>query len=248
MEQTQRTKEWFLARKGKITASEVYLLLNNHKEAMTEEELAEFKKANPKSRTTTKEVPFSDGTFTYLNKKIAEFYMSDNAYLEDVEVHQVNNNAMKYGTFWEDTARQRYALEMGYEVYEVGFIPLKGYELYAGGSPDGMIREENGLIEIKCPFNSEVHQDYLLFEKPEDLKEYNIQYYSQIQMNIIVTECDFCDFVAFDPRTLRDNQLKVIRIPKDIPFCNLLLERIALAKDYYIDRMDKLSNIKTIIK
>ena len=248
MEVQQRTKEWFLEKKGKISASECYLLLNNHKEAMTEDELAEWKKANPKSRTTTKEVPFSDGTFTYLNKKIAEFYMSDNAYLEDTELHQANNRAMNYGTFWEDTARQRYSVEMGFEVYEVGFIPLKGFEVYAGGSPDGMIREENGLIEIKCAFNSEVHQDYLLFTKPEDLKEYNIQYYAQVQMNMMVTECDFCDFVAFDPRTLSKNQLKVLRIPKDDEMQKLLMDRIILAKEYYLQRMDQLENIQTIIK
>lgn len=248
MEELQRTKEWFLSRKGKVTASECYLLLNNRKVAMTEEELAEFKKANPKSRVTTKEVPFSDGTFTYLNRKVAEFYMPDNAYLEDVEQHQVNNRAVNYGTFWEPNARERYAKEMGYEVYEVSFIPLKGYEIYAGGSPDGMIRQENGIIEIKCPFNAEVHQDYLLFEKPGDLKEYNLQYYCQMQMNLMVSECDFCDFVSFDPRTASGSQLKVLRIPRDEEMQKILLERIEFAKQYIIERMTRLENINKIIK
>jgi len=244
----QRTDEWLLARKGKVTASECYLLLNNHKEPMTEEELAEFKKANPRSRTTTKEVPFSDGTFTYLNKKIAEYYMSDSAFLEDAEQRQVNNRAMQFGTLWEDTARQRYAESMGYEVYEVGFIPLEGYEIYAGGSPDGMIREEDGIIEIKCPWNPEVHQDYCLFEEPEDLKEYNLQYYCQCQKNMIVTKTSFCDFVSFDPRTVKANQLKVLRIPKDEEMCKELLYRLDLAKQYYIERMDRLSNFKSVIR
>ncbi len=244
----QRSREWFLARKGKMTASEIYLLLNNHKEPMTEEELAAFKAANPKSRVTTKEVPFSDGTFTWLNRKVAEYYMPDDAFIEDNELKQVNNRAVQHGEFWESDARERYALEMGYEVYEVGFIPLKGFEQFAGGSPDGMIRQENGLVEIKCAWNPEVHQDYLLFEKPEDLKEYNLQYYAQMQMNIIVTGCDFCDFVAFDPRTSQDKQLKVLRIPKDEEMCSTLLDRIALAKEYYKQRMDKLNNIQTIIK
>lgn len=244
----QRSREWFLSRKGHMTASEIYLLLNNHKEPMTEEELAAYKVANPKSRVTTKEVPFSDGTFTWLNRKVAEYFMPDDAFLEDNELRQVNNRAVQYGEFWEDEARKRYATAMGYEVFEVGFIPLKGYEQIAGGSPDGMIREEKGLIEIKCAWNPEVHQDYLLFEKPEDLKEYNLQYYAQIQMNIIVTDCEFCDFVAFDPRTSRSKQLKVLRIPKDEEMRARLMERIELAKDYYKERMDKLDNIQTIIK
>ena len=231
-----------------MTASEIYLLLNNHKEAMSDEELAAYKAANPKSRVTTKEVPFSDGTFTWLNRKVAEYYMPDEAFLEDNDMRQVNNRAVQHGEFWEDDARKRYASEMGYEVYEVGFIPLKGYEQFAGGSPDGMVREEPGIIEIKCAWNPEVHQDYLLFEKPEDLKEYNIQYYVQCQMNMLVTDTLFCDFVAFDPRTSRSKQLKVLRIPKDEDICGLLMERISLAKEYYRQRMQQLDNIQTIIK
>ena len=244
----QRSREWFLARKGLMTASEIYLLLNNHKEPMTEEELAAYKAANPKSRVTTKEVAFSDGTFTWLNRKVAECYMPDEAFLEDNEMRQINNRAVQHGEFWEDDSRKRYAEAMGYEVYEVGFIPMKGYEKFAGGSPDGMIREESGIVEIKCAYNPEVHQDYLLFEKPEDLKEYNLQYYAQMQMNKIVTDTAFCDFIAFDPRTSKSKQLKVLRIPRDGEMCILLLERIALAKEYYKERMNKLDNIQTIVK
>ena len=248
LEMEQRSDEWFLARKGLMTASEIYLLLNNHKEPMTEEELKAFKAVNPKSRVTTKEVPFSDGTFTWLNRKVAEYYMPDDAFLEDVELKQINNRAVQHGEFWEPKAREEYAKAMGYEVYEVGFIPLKGYERFCGGSPDGMIREETGIIEIKCAWNPEVHQDYLLFEKPEDLKEYNLQYYVQCQMNMMVTDTVFCDFVAFDPRTSLSKQLKVLRIPKDEGMCNTLMERINLAKEYYKERMDKINNVKTIIK
>lgn len=244
----QRSREWYLARKGKMSASEIYLLLNNHKETMTEDELAAFKAANPKSRVTTKEMPFSDGTFTWLNRKVAEYYMPDEAFLEDNELKQVNNRAVQHGELWESEARARYAEAMGYEVYEVGFVPLKGYEAFAGGSPDGMIREEIGLIEIKCAWNAEVHQDYLLMTKPEDLKQYNLQYYAQMQYNCIVTECDFCDFVAFDPRTSKSKQLKVLRIPRDEEMCKLLLERTALAKEYYRQRMQAIENAQMIIK
>lgn len=230
-----------------MTASEIYLLLNNHKEQMTDEELAAYKEANPKSRVTTKEVPFSDGTYTWLNHKVAERFMPDNAFLEYIELNNVSNRAMQHGTFWEDEARKRYAERMSYEVFEVGFIPLRGYEKFAGGSPDGMIREEKGLIEIKCPFTPETHQDYLLFEQPEDLKEYNLQYYAQMQLNILVTECDFCDFVAFDPRTSASKQLKVLRIPKDEEMCKTLIERIELAKEYQKERIEKINNAKITI-
>lgn len=243
----QRSDEWFLARKGLMTASEIYLLLGNHKEQMTDEELAEWKAANPKSRVTTKEVPFSDGTYTWLNHKVAERFMPDNAFLEYNELRQVSNKAVQHGEFWEDEARKRYADKMNYEVFEVGFIPLAGYEKFCGGSPDGMIREEKGLIEIKCPFNPEIYQDYLLFESPNDLKEYSLQYYAQTQLNILVTECDFCDFVAFDPRTSASKQLKILRIPKDEEMCKTLIQRIDLAKQYQKERIKEINNSKSII-
>lgn len=244
----QRTNEWLLARRGKITASECYLLLANHKETMSDEELAEYKAANPKSRVTTKEVPFSDGTFTYLNRKVAEYYMPDGSFLEYQDMKQIRNKAVEWGTYWEADARRMYAEAMGYEVYEVGFLPLDGYENFCGGSPDGIVRYENGIIEIKCPFSPEVHQDYLLFEKADDLKEYNLQYYAQMQLNMIVANCGFGDFISFDPRTSRSKQLKVLRVPKDEEMCKTLLERVELAKKYYQERMNQIDKIPTIIK
>ena len=48
MNDLQRTSDWYLSRKGKLTASEIYILLANHKEDMTEAELEQFKKDNPK--------------------------------------------------------------------------------------------------------------------------------------------------------------------------------------------------------
>lgn len=246
-ESIQRSRAWFLARRGKMTASEIYLLLSNRKVPMTEEELAAHKAANPKSRTTTKEIPFSEGTLTWLNRKVAEYYMPDSAFLEDIEMKQLNSRAVQHGTFWEDKARETYAETMNYEIFEVGFIPMSGFERFCGGSPDGMIREQTGIIEIKCPFNAEVHQDYLLFEKPEDLMEYNLQYYCQCQLNMMVTTTSFCDFVSFDPRTSSNKQLKILRIPRDQAVCDMLRERIALARDYYKERMKLIDNSNTIV-
>ena len=254
----QRSREWFIARKGRMTASEIYLLLNNHKEevALTEEEKEQFRTEHPRAKipeTKKVEAPFSDGTFTWLNRKVAEYYMPDDAFIEDNELKQVNNRAVQHGEFWESDARERYALEMGYEVYEVGFIALKGFEHFAGGSPDGMIRQENGLVEIKCAWNPEVHQDYLLFEKPEDLKEDNLQYYVQCQYNMVCvsrqfdTEVEFCDFISYDPRTSKSKQLKVLRIPADQEMQKLLVERTELAVSYLREQIDRINKMQSII-
>ena len=108
MNDLQRTDDWYLTRKGKLTASEIYILLANHKEDMTEAELEQFKKDNPKSRVRTKEVPFSQGTFSYLDGKIAEQFMPNDAFLEYMEDCSPRSRAMDWGTLMEDSARVRY--------------------------------------------------------------------------------------------------------------------------------------------
>lgn len=249
----QRTRDWYLDRKGKITASECYVLLNNSKVAMTEEELKVWKEQNPKSRITTKEVPFSSGTYTYLDEKIAEMYMPENSFIEYMEECKFETKAMQWGTFWEEGARNRYQEALGYEVLDAPFIQLKGYENFAGGSPDGIIRNANGIIEIKCPYNPAVHMRHFLFTKPEDLKEDNLQYYVQTQYNMACVSqefdkrIDFCDFISYDPRTSKSKQLKVLRIPADEEMQSLLLDRTDLAVNYLREKIDSINKMQAII-
>lgn len=252
MNDLQRTNDWYLARRGKITASECYLLLKNHKEQMTEAELAEFKAANPKSRVTTKEVPFSDMTFTYLDKKIAEYYMTDNSFLEYTDLSQPHSKALDWGTTFESDARNRYCLEYGVEITDAPFIPLKGYENFAGGSPDGIDTDDNSIIEIKCPFNPAVHLQHFLYISGYDLLQDNEQYYAQCQMNMLVQElnsgreCPHCVFISYDPRVSQDIQLRAIMIAKDTDYQQQLLDRITLAVDYYRTKMQLVNRIKEL--
>jgi hypothetical protein len=230
--------------------------MKDHKEPMTEEELAEWKKLNPKSRVTTKTVPFSDATFTYLDRKVMEHYLPINSTSEEarnavdeyIEEHSFSNRAMEFGTFWESTARNRYAEMMGYEVFEVGFVPYEKYPNLAGASPDGMIREEKGGCEIKCPFTMEKHLQHLLYESPQDLKENEDDYYWQCYMAMLVTGCEFWDFVSFNPYISKSKQLKVLRIKRDEDEINLLKERIDLAVEYFKAQFRKIDVIQTIIK
>lgn len=252
----QRTKEWFRARLGKITASEIYVLMKDKKVPMSEEELAEAKAANPKSRVTTKVVPFSDMTETYLNRKVMENYLplnsksieSINAVDEYIEEHTETNKAMRYGTFWEDTARNRYAETMGYEVLQVGFVPYDCFPNLVGASPDGMIRQENGGCEIKCPYTVEKHYQHMMYETSNDLKENDPQYYWQIMTCMLVTGCDFWDFVSFNPYMSKSKQLKVLRIQRNEEELKKLKTRIELAVAWMQTAMAQLDKIEKIIK
>ena len=159
---------------------------------------------------------------------------------------------MDWGTLMEDSARIRYQDETGSEVLDAPFVPLEGFDKFAGGSPDGIIRS-GGIIEIKCPFNPAVHQKHFLYEKADDLKDDNLQYYCQIQYNMICVEREtgvevsFGDFVSYDPRTSRSKQLKVLRIPKDEEMQHQLLERTNLAVEYFKEKIDQISNAKAIV-
>ena len=252
MNNLQRVDEWYLARKGKLTASEIYILLANHKEDMTEEELEQFKKDNPKSRVKTKEVPFSQGTFTYLDGKVAELFMPDNAFLEYMEDCSPRSRAMDWGTLMEDSARARYQEETGNEVIDAPFVPFKGFEKFAGGSPDGIIRS-GGIIEIKCPFSPAVHLKHFLYETADELKEDNLQYYCQLQYNMLCVEREtgievpFGDFISYDPRTSKSKQLKVLRVVKNEDIQKELIERTELAIEYIKEKVGKINNIKNIL-
>lgn len=259
----QRTTEWYLARKGKITASECYVLLNNSKGEvpLTQEEQEQFRQEHPRAKlpeTKKVDVPFSTGTYTYLDDKIAEMYMPDNSFIEYME-DKPSNRAMQWGTFWEEGARNRYIEATSYEVLDSPFVALKGFENFAGGSPDGIIRNNEdtngykGIIEIKSPYNPTVHLRHFLYERPEDLKEDNLQYYVQCQYNMLCvskefdTEVEFCDFISYDPRTSKSKQLKVLRIPADQEMQELLLTRTGLAVDYLRQQIERINKMQSII-
>ncbi|UKK52634.1 lambda exonuclease family protein [Prevotella sp. E2-28] len=252
----QRSQEWQLARLGKLTASEIHVLMNDRTEKMTDEELVAFKAANPKSRVSTKKVPFNDSTFAYLNRKVMENYLpvnssnqeAVNAVDEYIEQHSYSSRATDHGVFWEDTARSLYAEKMGYEVLQVGFVPYEKYPNLVGCSPDGMIRQENGGLECKCPFTLEKHLKHFLYTSAEELREEEPEYYWQCVMGMLDTGCTFWDFVSYNPYISKSKQMKILRIDRNSDDINLLADRIDLAVDYMKKKFEEIEQAQIIIK
>lgn len=126
--------------------------------------------------------------------------------LTQTAAESFSNAAMEWGVEQEQFA----AIE--YESAKNVFVDKTGFWLHPtihwlGVSPDRLVGE-NGLIEIKCP-NSTTHLNYLIDNKvPTD-------YYKQIQCQLWVTGREWCDFVSFDPRLPRRNQLLIIRTERD---------------------------------
>lgn len=118
------------------------------------------------------------------------------------------NAAMRWGTEQEAAARAAYEQRTGVAVEETGFVAHD--VLTAGCSPDGLV-DWDGLIEIKCPFNSAVHINTLLNGMPAE-------HTAQVQGQMWITGRQWCDFVSFDPRMPESLQLHVQRINRDPAF------------------------------
>jgi len=123
-------------------------------------------------------------------------------------VAHFSNAAMQWGTDMEPLARETYSLQTGRDVERCGFFAHD--ELMSGASPDGLI-EWDGVLEIKCPFNSINHIATLRGGMPEE-------HMAQVQGEMWFTGRDWCDFVSFDPRMPPKLKLYVQRIPRDDAF------------------------------
>jgi putative phage-type endonuclease len=131
-------------------------------------------------------------------------------------IQRYTTAAMTWGTEQEPAARAAYERVTGRIVEETGFVCHD--TLMAGCSPDGLV-DWDGLIEIKCPFNTANHIETLLQGMPEE-------HIPQVQGQMWITGREWCDFVSYDPRMPAELQLHVQRIQRDPSFIADLEARI----------------------
>ena len=116
------------------------------------------------------------------------------------------NAAMQWGIEQEQFACIAYEAQKETFVDKIGFV-LHPDIKWLGVSPDRIVGNE-GLIEVKCP-NTTTHLDYLFENKVP------AEYYKQIQCQLWVTGRQWCDFVSYDPRLPKRNQLLIVRTERD---------------------------------
>lgn len=197
----QRSQAWRDVRCGKFTASEIYKL-------MTE----------PRSKTDKEAGKWSEGAMTYIKTKVAEELTN--------LVHQESNAyPLVYGQDMEVNAKEYLRDVKGYDIKEVGFVPFTDH---AGGSPDGHIGEDE-VLEIKCPFNSANHVEYLTWKKPEDMFDKKPEYYYQIQSNILFAKRNVGRFVSFDPRMPDQQKCFELIIPAHVGIQHNIATRLEKA-------------------
>lgn len=153
-----------------------------------------------------------------LLKKTAE--RLNNAFNEDL---LICNADIQRGIELEPQARLLYEMQTGNEVKQIGFC---GVDEFVGCSPDGIINDDNGIIEIKCPKDTTfIHQVITGKIKPE--------YYTQIQFNLFCLERKYCDYIAYNTnyplfiKRIERDELHIEKIKQAIEECkNIVLNNI----------------------
>lgn len=115
----------------------------------------------------------------------------------------------EYGQQNESNALLYFEQVTGKKVQKCGLVIHKDYPFLAA-SPDGVIHEENALVEIKCPYKARDSTIEQAFENKEilfatyiggklNLKKED-KYYYQVQGQLHVTGKNYCYFVIWTPK------------------------------------------------
>jgi len=194
----EKEREWKAKRRGNITGSTAYKLFT--------------KSLQPSASQTAQ---------TYINEKVAEKFGSYSA--------DWSSAATRWGNENEPKAVMAYMTRTGKTVtkWGDGIEHGDGQEFTewiegVGLTLDGLV-DNNGTIEVKCPYNPANHIKYCLYESPEQLAAGNHDHYVQMQMGLLITNRSYCDFVSFDPR-IKDEKMRlnILTVPRDEDFISIL--------------------------
>lgn len=120
---------------------------------------------------------------------------------EDVFV----NDVMRRGIDLEPDAFAAYESRTGQMAQRVGF--LAHAEHLAGGSPDGVLGDFDGLVELKCP-KSPTHLSYLRAGTVP------AEHLAQLTHLLWLTGCAYIDFLSYDPRFPSELQTFLVRLKR----------------------------------
>ncbi len=194
------TPEWYEARLGRFTSSEIWKLIGE-----------------ARSKKDREAGLLSEQGETYAFEKAAEI-------LTDAAGKEAFGEAIDWGHAHEEDAAQAFSEATGLRV-EPGY--LLENELYCG-TPDRT--GEAFILEIKCPFNTGNHLRYLGLNSPAGLLECKKEYYWQCVANMELAGASRAYFVSFDPRVAPEFRLKVLEIPRSEADAERLREAVMNAE------------------
>lgn len=208
VEGDQRTREWFRARLGKFTGSNIHKLMG---------------------KTDLNKSTFGSGAITYIMSIMNERTMNEEGidrYIDDMMAKEFKQT--QWGIDNEPVAIKRVEEKTGLTIDETRFKPNEERP-YFGGSTDGMASDGNPC-EIKCPFDGAKHlknREFMLMGGvPEDS-----EYYTQLQSHLANNEkSKMVHFASFDPRQQEKYQLAYVTVERNDEYINTMLNRIDMAE------------------
>ena len=136
----------------------------------------------------------------------------------DMPLNDFQNNAMRRGIALEPEARLAYEIVTGSTVVEIGFADHPDVGMF-GASPDGLIEDDIGCIEIKCP-ESIGYLDVRLSSKPPK------EHIAQMQAVMACTGTAWCDYVIYHPDD--PGGVAPIRVQRDEDYIAAMLDKIVV--------------------
>lgn len=192
----QHSNAWYRMRLGNITGSQVGRLMKPAK----------------------KEGEMSADAQAYIKEIVAERLLSevvreiDSFLLDYIELTSPSSRAMAWGIDHEGDAIGLYSSITGNKITRCGSIQHPTIERF-WDSPDGVVIDGNGCIEVKCPM-PKTHAEYLLNVRDgESLKKLKPEYYWQCYAHMANLGAMWCDWMSYQP-FLRPS-LHVVRIVRD---------------------------------
>lgn len=209
MDNTQNI-EWLKKRAGKVTASNFAAFIKKNKDGGYK---------------------LSDGKVAEdLIYKIAwERFVINGNMADAFNRVSITSKATDHGIENEGAAAYRYKEVTGYNLDYVNRFIQEGD--WIGGTPDGYVGED-GLIEIKCPFNGGNHLKTLLKKEV-----YNPDYIYQIQGYLWLTKRKWCDFISYDPDMPKPLDIAIVRIERD----EQIIEAIQTIINQVVEQIKQLS-------
>ena len=223
----QHSKEWYLARLGVFTGSEVGKLMVAGR---------------------TKGEPFGETAKDYIFDKVSERLLREEVtennelWMEYFNLVSISSKAMDFGTEQEPYARKRYKKITGNRAFECGFYQHPDIPNF-GTSPDGIVVQDAKVaraVEIKCPLGKTYIKYASQVVDGATLKKVNSQYYWQTVSHCMCTGAGVCDFVIYNPFLRPDARIKIVPIVPPEEDIELLAERVRLADDYANELIDQI--------
>ena len=143
------------------------------------------------------------------------------------------NQAMKNGVEREPDARSLFEAVTGKEVALCGSFDHPEI-VNTSASPDGLLRGENAVLEIKCPTHVTHAKNLMSETMPKN-------YIYQVQWQIACTESDYAYFASYHPDYPTDLRLKWVKVERDDSVIKSLEEAV---RQFDIEIEDLIIKIK----